>query len=207
MGQLLAVSTLLFVGSCDRTVPHTNGLFSSEPYSHGYLRSVHIGYHSRLTCLALPLLQCHMLSTANELLQPYHVKGWLWRGISRRLLKVSMNSSLDISVPFWELGRAVIHPPPSQDHYSFRLAFLPKVSFRASISHSYLSTLIYHPTSLHSLNWFACDLISSSSPFSKYLVRNSHNCSDISKLAGAVWAGSGIPMPSRFTPQVIRLWR
>ena len=120
---------------------------------------------------------------------------------------MSLNSSLDISVPSWELVRTVSHPLPPWDNSSLRLALLPTVSFRVLSSTSSLYTLIFRPTLCPSLTLVTCDLRYSDSLLSSEAVRTSQQCYDISKLAGGVWVGSRIPIPTRFTPQVIRLQR
>ena len=115
------------------------------------------------------------------------------------------------------MGRTVIsHPPPLQAHSSFRLAFLTKFYFRALISPSSISSLLSRPVSLPSFTWLVCSLISSASTLRSYPVITPQQCSDVSKLMGAVSVGSGIPIPVWFTPQVIcllmegvgvRVWR
>ena len=77
-----------------------------------------------------PLLQQNVCSTVNESMYPFHGRGGFWRGISSHHHKASLKSSLVKSVPPWDLGRMVSHPPPSQAHYRFCIAFLSTVSFR-----------------------------------------------------------------------------
>ena len=107
--------------------------------------------------------------------------GGFWRGRSRRQLKASLTSSLGISVPSWELVSKVIHPPPSQTRFGFRLAFFPTVEFRHLVSPSYLSNLLSLPASHPSLTIFACALRSSPSPLNSEVVRTSQQCYNVSK--------------------------
>ena len=65
--------------------------------------------------------------------------------------KVSLNSSLYISVSSWEMGRTARNPLTSQACYSFRLTFFKTFYFRALIPTSFLSTLLYRLNSRPSL--------------------------------------------------------
>ena len=114
---------------------------------------------------------------------------------------------MDKPVPSWELVRTVIHLPPSEAHYIFRLALFPTVTYRYLIYPSFLPNILSWPNSRPSPNWLPCALRYISSLLSSGAVRTSYQWSDISKLSGEVWMGSGIPTPSHFTPQMIFLRR
>ena len=66
---------------------------------------------------------------------------------SRGIILASLNSSLDRSVPYWDLARIVIYPPPSYALSVFWLSFFTKVSFSYLSHPSFLSTLLSHPNS------------------------------------------------------------
>ena len=74
-------------------------------------------------------------------------KGRYWSRRSRFHHKAYLNSSLDRSVPYWEMGRIVRHPPPSQDRSKFFLHFRPAFDLMAASYLSYLSIILYLPTS------------------------------------------------------------
>ena len=107
------------------------------------------------------------------------------------------------------LGAGQDGEPPTSPlgKFQLRLALLATVSFRVLSSTSSIYTLIFRPTLCPSLTLVKCALRYSDSLLSSEAVRTSQQCYDISKLAGGVWVGSRIPIPTRFTPQVIRLQR
>ena len=71
-----------------------------------------------------------------------------------RYCKVSLNSSLHISVTSWDLNRTVRHPPPSKGRSRFFLDFLPTLTFRELVYPFFLSTLLSFTASTpSSLEW------------------------------------------------------
>ena len=118
----------------------------------GMYAALHISAHFLFSRLFLrptipTLLQYHMCSTVNGFLQSLRFMGGFWRGISMCHHKASLNSSLYISVPYWDLVRTSSYPLTSQACYILCLVFLPRVDFRSLRPLSLLYTLISCPFS------------------------------------------------------------